>query len=148
MWLEEKSIASAAWPEKKVCWDKICFGHIWQPGPSCPYPVAAQREKLEESTEKQKPEATSRNQRQFSVEKASEYKHKSQLQLWRQEKAAGTRQQEASQARGRKLCCWRGRGRIQYPRPCLPTTLYILESCVLTFSMRSPFLWRLSYVTY
>lgn len=43
---------------KKVCWDKLCFGLIWQPGPSRARPVAAQHEKLKEKPEKQELEAT------------------------------------------------------------------------------------------
>lgn len=67
--------------EKEVCWDTLCFGHIWQSGPSCKCPVAVQQENLEEKAEKQKLEATLNNQRQLGVEKSDESEHKNRLHL-------------------------------------------------------------------
>jgi len=87
---------------EKVCGDKLCFGHIWQPEASCARPVAAQHEKLGENTEKQELEATLKNHRQLGVEKAEESEHKSQLQLWGQEKAATTRQSNMEVKQGQK----------------------------------------------
>lgn len=76
----------------KVCWHKPCFGHSWQPGPCCPCSVTAQHEKLKENAEKQQPEATLKHQKQLRIERAAESEHQSQLQLWGQQEAAGTRQ--------------------------------------------------------
>lgn len=146
MWLETKSIASSAQPEKKsLLGHKFCFGHIWQPGPSCPCPVAAQHEKLEENTEKQEAEATLKNQRQLGVEKSS--------WIWTQEPTAieGTgknswnkTKQEGSQARAENWAT--AEAALDIPGPPCQLHWPPLRT-VLTFSKIAPFLWSLSRVT-